>query len=227
MRKLLLCLASAQATRSAGSWQMTAPTARPSSGRSAARPGLRRGSLTPELIVDESLRLLDEAGRRRVQPAQARPRPRRGPDRGLPALRQQGRPGPGDRRPADRGGDGRAWTPGECWVDTLTECTRRLRAAYLAHPAAASLSACRTTQRPAEMRTVNILIGAVLAAGFEGPQAALHVPRARRLRPVLGRAARPRSWPWTSACRRPTAPPGPGPTWPSTGPSSRTSGRSA
>jgi AcrR family transcriptional regulator len=61
----------------------------------------------------------------------------------------------------------------ECWMDTLIECARRLRHTYLRHPAAASLSACRTTQRPAEMRTVDVLIGAMLAAGFEGPEAAV------------------------------------------------------
>ena len=54
----------------------------------------------------------------------------------------------------------------------MIERARRLRATYAAHPAAASLSACRTTQRPAEMRSVNILIGAVLEAGFEGAEAA-------------------------------------------------------
>jgi TetR/AcrR family transcriptional regulator, tetracycline repressor protein len=61
--------------------------------------------------------------------------------------------------------------PGDCWISTLAESTRRLRSTYLAHPAAASLSACRTTQGPAEMRIVNI-IGAVLQAGFEGAEAA-------------------------------------------------------
>jgi AcrR family transcriptional regulator len=64
-------------------------------------------------------------------------------------------------------------SPQPCWVDTLADATRRLRCTYLAHPAAASLSACRTTQRPAEMRTVDIILGAVLAAGFEGAEAAL------------------------------------------------------
>ena len=43
-------------------------------------------------------------GRRgRVQPAQARPRARRRPDRDLPALREQGRPDPGHRGRDDRG----------------------------------------------------------------------------------------------------------------------------
>ena len=64
-------------------------------------------------------------------------------------------------------------SPQPCWVDTLADSTRRLRRTYLAHPAAASLSACRTTQRRAEMRIVDIIIGAVLDAGFEGAEAAL------------------------------------------------------
>jgi AcrR family transcriptional regulator len=63
-------------------------------------------------------------------------------------------------------------TPGPCWPGTLEELIRRLRVTYRRHPAAAALSACRTTQRPAEMRAVNALIGAVLQAGFEGAAAA-------------------------------------------------------
>jgi TetR/AcrR family tetracycline transcriptional repressor len=62
--------------------------------------------------------------------------------------------------------------PQACWVDTIIEITRRLRAVYCAHPAAAALSAHRTTQRPAEIKTVDILIGAVLEAGFQGAEAA-------------------------------------------------------
>jgi hypothetical protein len=50
---------------------------------------------------------------------------------------------------------------------------RRLRRTYCDHPAAAALSACRTTQRPAEMKAVDRLIGSVLEAGFEGAAAAL------------------------------------------------------
>jgi TetR/AcrR family transcriptional regulator, tetracycline repressor protein len=62
--------------------------------------------------------------------------------------------------------------PNECWLTTLAESTRRLRSSYLEHPAAASLSAYRTTQGPAEMHIVDIIIGAVLDAGFEGAEAA-------------------------------------------------------
>ncbi len=63
--------------------------------------------------------------------------------------------------------------PRECWVETVAELARRIRAVYRAHPAAASLSAFRTTRRPAEMQAVEWLTAAVLLAGFEGDQAAL------------------------------------------------------
>ena len=136
------------------------------------RQGLRRGSLSPELIVKESLRLLDEEG----------------PDGfSLPKL---GRALGADPTAVYRHFASKddlvlaiagqlieeamaGISPQPCWVDTLLDATRRLRRAYLAHPAAASLSACRTTQRPAGMKTVEILIGAVHAAGFEGAEAAL------------------------------------------------------
>ena len=62
---------------------------------------------------------------------------------------------------------------GECWVETLTDSARQLRRTYLAHPAAASLSSYRTTQGPAEMKAVDIIISCVLAAGFEGAEAAV------------------------------------------------------
>jgi AcrR family transcriptional regulator len=62
--------------------------------------------------------------------------------------------------------------PHACWVDTVTDIVRRIRRAYCDHPAAASLAACRTTQRPAEMRIADTLIGAILDAGFEAGTAA-------------------------------------------------------
>ena len=43
----------------------------------------------------------------------------------------------------------------------------------LARPAAASVSAYSTTHGPAEIRTVDLIIGAILEAGFQGSQAAL------------------------------------------------------
>jgi len=65
------------------------------------------------------------------------------------------------------------YTPSDCWVETLAEGMRRTRATYLAHPAAASLSAYRITQGPAEMQMIDIFVGAARAAGFEGAEAAL------------------------------------------------------
>jgi TetR/AcrR family tetracycline transcriptional repressor len=143
-----------------------------SAGRRPTRTGLRRGSLTQELIVKESLRLLDEHGTAGFS---------------LPKLGRALGADPtavyrhfaskddlvlaiADHLIEEAMGD---ISSRECWVDTVIEVARRLRRTYRAHPAAASLSACRTTQRPAEMRIVNVLIGAVLDAGFEGPQAAL------------------------------------------------------
>jgi len=154
---------------------MTAPTAarRPPL---SPRPGLRRGSLTPERIVDESLRLLDEQG------VGGFSLPKLGRALGAdPTAVYRHFASKDDLvlaiadRLIEEAMAGMQARP--CWVDTVIESTRRLRATYRAHPAAASLSACRTTQRPAEMRIVNILIGAVLAAGFEGP-AAVRIYRA-------------------------------------------------
>jgi AcrR family transcriptional regulator len=151
---------------------MTSTSAADRRSRSRERRGLPRGSLSPDLIVQESLRLLDAGGTDGFS---------------LPKL--------GRALGADPTAIYRHFTskddlvlaiadhliaeamagmsPQPCWVDTLADATRRLRRTYCAHPAAASLSARRTTQRPAEMRTVDIILGAVLDAGFEGSGAAL------------------------------------------------------
>jgi AcrR family transcriptional regulator len=143
-----------------------------SGARQRERRGLRRGSLSPELIVKESVRLLDAGGTEGFS---------------LPKL---GRALGADPTAVYRHFASKddlilaiadhlieeAMTginPQPCWVDTLADTARRLRRTYHAHPAAASLSACRTTQRRAEMKTVDIIIGAVLDAGFEGAEAAL------------------------------------------------------
>jgi len=135
------------------------------------RRGLRRGSLTKEIIVSESLRLLDEGGTDGFS---------------LPKL---GRALGADQTAVYRHFASKddlvlaiadrliaeameGLQPRDCWVDTLTEMCRRLRLTYLAHPAAASMSAYRTTQGPAEIRAVDIIIGAILEAGFEGAEAA-------------------------------------------------------
>ncbi|HUL24912.1 MAG TPA: TetR/AcrR family transcriptional regulator [Streptosporangiaceae bacterium] len=136
------------------------------------RRGLRRGSLSPELIVRESVRLLDaegtdgfslpKLGRALGADPTAVYRHFASKDDLLLAI--------ADSLIAEAMA---GITPQPCWVDTLSDAARRLRRTYLAHPAAASLSACRTTQRPAEMRIVDTTLGAVLAAGFEGAEAAL------------------------------------------------------
>ena len=143
----------------------------PDHGQVRARRGLQRGGLSRELIVTESLRLLDtegvagfslpKLGRALGADPTAVYRHFASKDDLLLAI-------------ADRLNEEAAagFTPSDCWVDTLTEIARRVRATYLAHPAAASLSAYRTTRGPAEMRAVDIVIGAVLAAGFEGGEAA-------------------------------------------------------
>ena len=134
--------------------------------------GLPRGSLTRELLVRESLRLLDKDGVAGFS---------------LPKL--------GRALGADPTAIYRHFAskddlviaiaealieeacadiePAECWVDTLSEIARRTRRCYLAHPAAASLTSYRTTQGPAEMRVVDLIIGALHQAGFSGKEAAV------------------------------------------------------
>lgn len=133
--------------------------------------GLRRGSLTKEIIVAESLRLLDEGG------TDGFSLPKLGRALGADqtaVYRHFARKDDLVLAIADRlieeSMDG--FGPQDCWVDTLTEMCRRLRDTYCAHPAAASISAYRTTQGPAEIRTVDIIIGSILQAGFEGAEAA-------------------------------------------------------
>ena len=139
----------------------------------AARPrrGLKRGTLTPEMIVTESLQLLDvygaagfslpKLGRALGADQTAVYRHFASKDDLLLAI--------ADRLVQEAAAN---LSPHDCWVETLIEVARELRLTYLAHPAAATLSACRTTRRPAEMQVVDLLIGAVLDAGFSGAVAA-------------------------------------------------------
>jgi TetR/AcrR family tetracycline transcriptional repressor len=132
---------------------------------------LRRGSLTPEAIVAESLRLLDTEG------ADGFSLPKLGRALGAdPTAVYRHFSSKDDLMLAiaDRLIE-EAMTglvAQSCWIDTVADVARRLGSTYRAHPAAAALSASRTTQRPAEMRIVNVLIGAVLEAGFSGAEAA-------------------------------------------------------
>jgi AcrR family transcriptional regulator len=132
---------------------------------------LRRGSLTPEAIVTESLRLLDTEG------ADGFSLPKLGRALGAdPTAVYRHFSSKDDLvlaiadRLIEEAMTGLAAQ--ECWVDTVIDATRRLRTTYRAHPGAAALSMSRTTQRPAEMHVVDVLIGAVLQAGFTGAAAA-------------------------------------------------------
>jgi AcrR family transcriptional regulator len=134
--------------------------------------GLPRGSLTRELLVRESLRLLDTDGVAGFS---------------LPKL---GRALGADPTAIYRHFASKddlvlaiaealieeacaGLEPSECWVETLSEIARRSRRSCLAHPAAASLTTYRTTQGPAEMRAVDMIIGALHQAGFTGKEAAV------------------------------------------------------
>jgi TetR/AcrR family transcriptional regulator, tetracycline repressor protein len=159
-------------SRAAEAQEGAGMTAAPIAREPQSRRGLRRGSLTPEMIVKESLRLLDEdgvagfslpkLGRALGADQTAVYRHFSSKDDLLLAIADQ------LIEEANAGME-----PQPCWVDTVIDGARRLRRTYLAHPAAASLSAYRTTQRPAEMRAVDGLLAAVHEAGFEGAEAAL------------------------------------------------------
>ncbi|MFJ8046004.1 TetR/AcrR family transcriptional regulator [Kitasatospora sp. NPDC096147] len=67
--------------------------------------------------------------------------------------------------------------PGPTWRETLTTLARRVRRACLAHPALAVLVASRVSRRDAEFRGADLVIGALLEAGF-GPRESARYYRA-------------------------------------------------
>jgi AcrR family transcriptional regulator len=134
--------------------------------------GLPRGSLTRELLVRESLRLLDSGG------VAGFSLPKLGRALGAdPTAIYRHFASKDDLILAiademiEEGLNG--VQPSECWIETLRDLARRARRIALAHPAAASLTAYRTTQGPAEMRAVDTIIGALHQAGFTGKEAAV------------------------------------------------------
>jgi AcrR family transcriptional regulator len=134
--------------------------------------GLPRGSLTRELLVRESLRLLDEhgvagfslpkLGRALGADPTAIYRHFASKDELILAI------GEALIEEAFAG-----LTPSGCWVETLREIARRTRRNALAHPAAASMISSRTTMGPAEMRAVDMILDALHQAGFTGKEAAV------------------------------------------------------
>ena len=134
--------------------------------------GLPRGSLTRELLVRESLRLLDKDG------VAGFSLPKLGRALGAdPTAIYRHFASKDDLVLAiaeamiEKGLDG--IEPSACWVETLRDIARRARLNCLAHPAAASLVTYRTTQGPAEMRAVDMILGALHQAGYTGPEAAV------------------------------------------------------
>jgi AcrR family transcriptional regulator len=133
--------------------------------------GLPRGSLTRELLVRESLRLLDTDG------VAGFSLPRLGRAIGAdPTAIYRHFASKDDLVLAiadtliAEGSQG--LEPSDCWARTLADIARRTRTCCLAHPAAASLATARTTQGPAEMRVVDMILGALHTAGFTGKEAA-------------------------------------------------------
>jgi AcrR family transcriptional regulator len=132
-----------------------------------------RGSLSRDLIARESLRLLDEGGQEGFS---------------MPRL---GRALQTDQTAVYRHFASKddlvlavaellqaelleGYEPASCWRDSLSDIANRIRAVYVAHPAAGALVAPRTTRGPQEMRVVDAVLAAVLQAGFTGESAALY-----------------------------------------------------
>ncbi|MFJ8668834.1 TetR/AcrR family transcriptional regulator [Streptomyces sp. NPDC093600] len=64
--------------------------------------------------------------------------------------------------------------PSEDWRETLRTLFIRNRKVYLAHPRAAVLATVRITRRPAEMRVIETILAALADAGFPPDQAVRH-----------------------------------------------------
>ncbi|MET9424610.1 MULTISPECIES: TetR/AcrR family transcriptional regulator C-terminal domain-containing protein [unclassified Streptomyces] len=64
--------------------------------------------------------------------------------------------------------------PSDDWHETLRTLCIRNRKVYLSHPRAAVLATVRITRRPAEMRVVEMILAALAKAGFPPEQAVRH-----------------------------------------------------
>ncbi|MFF8844218.1 TetR/AcrR family transcriptional regulator [Streptomyces sp. NPDC015127] len=136
----------------------------------ARRP---RPSLSPGLIVDACLDLLDTEGadaltfRRIGARLGADPtalyRHFRSKDDLLLAVADH---------LLDKGIEG--FEPSGDWRETLRALCIRNREVYLAHPRAAVLATVRITRRPAEMRVIETILAALADAGFPPDQAVRH-----------------------------------------------------
>src|SRR5260370_32106909 len=126
---------------------------------------LQRGDLTRELMVRESVRLLDSEG------VGGFSLPKLGRALGADptavyrhfASKDDLVLAVADRLIEESAADLRLK---ECWMETLADSCRRLRQTYLAHPAAASLSSYRITRGPAAMKAVDTLIRCLLKSAL-------------------------------------------------------------
>ncbi|WP_455353277.1 TetR/AcrR family transcriptional regulator [Streptomyces sp. SYSU K217416] len=64
--------------------------------------------------------------------------------------------------------------PSDDWRRTLRRLCVRSRKVYLSHPRAAVLATVRITRRPAEMRVIEMILAALADAGFPPDQAVRH-----------------------------------------------------
>ena len=151
---------------------MTDASPDPPSANNTQKRRLPRGSLDRDLIVSTSLRLLDEGGITGFNMA-ALGRAL-GADQSAVyrhfASKQDLVMAIKERVVAEHL-DGLPEQP--CWVETLVAILRLTRSMGLAHPAATTLSAPRTTGRGAERRAVERMFAALDAAGFSSREAAL------------------------------------------------------
>jgi AcrR family transcriptional regulator len=131
---------------------------------------LPRGTLTEEMILEATLRLLDTEG------IEAFSMPRLGRELGASSTavyrhfpsRDHIVLGVADLLIGEAL-DG--FEPAGDWVATLRDLALRLWDAYVRHPAAGALTHMRTTRRPHEMRAVDAIVRAVRQAGWEGVDA--------------------------------------------------------
>lgn len=139
---------------------------------STQRPRRRRGSLTPQAILDAALRLLDtegEAALTFVRLGEELEASHTAVYRHF-ASRQDLVRGLADRL------DGislEGYTPSGVWRNDLEELAGRAWRLALEHPAAAAVGLSVASGGPNELRGVESVLEAVHAAGFSGAEAAL------------------------------------------------------
>jgi AcrR family transcriptional regulator len=139
----------------------------------AAKPRLQKGALTRELIVAESLAILDRDGTAKFT------LPRLGRALGADQTAVYRHFGSKDdlvvaiaERLFEEAFAG--FDVSDDWIVTLRQVALRVRATFLRHPSAAALTSARVTNQPAEMAAADAVIGAFLVAGFTQAEAALY-----------------------------------------------------